>query len=228
MVTTIEPRISARSARPALNLSLYLVTDTNVCGEVGVPATVAAAVAGGVSAVQLRDPLATDEELVALGRQVRAALVGTGVPLLVNDRVHLVGTIGADGAHVGQSDLDVAQARALLGPGPYLGLSVQCVEQVQAARAHGLAAVDYLGVGPVWPTATKPDHAPPGGIERLCQVSEASPWPCVAIGGIARERVAALRGTGVVGIAVVSAICGAPDAALAARELARAWEGDWS
>ncbi|MFH5824498.1 thiamine phosphate synthase [Georgenia sp. AZ-5] len=109
-MTTTLPGRRAPACRPRLDLSLYLVTDTALCGEAGVPATVAAAVAAGVTTVQLRDPAATDAELVALGRAVRAALAGTGVPLLINDRADLVEAIGADGAHVGQGDMDVREA----------------------------------------------------------------------------------------------------------------------
>lgn len=211
--------------RPSLDLSVYLVTDTTLCGLKGVPATVAAAARAGVTAVQLRDPAASDDELVALGRAVLVALRGTGVPLLVNDRVHLVDAIGADGAHIGQSDLDPAAAREVLGPRAYLGLSAQTLEHVAAARARGVGTLDYLGVGPVWPQVTKPDAAEPGGVERLREIGAASPWPCVAIGGIDVERARVVRGTGVAGVAVVSAICGQPDVAAAARALRAAWDG---
>jgi len=177
-----------------------------------------------VSVVQLRDSQASDDELVTLGRELLAALRGTGVPLIVDDRVHLVGAVGAAGAHVGQSDLGVEPARALLGPDPYLGLSVQTMEHVTAALEHSDGAVDYLGVGPVWGTATKPDAAPPGGVETLRKITSASPWPCVAIGGISLGRLAQVRGAGAVGAAVVSAICGQPDVAAATRELRAAWD----
>jgi thiamine-phosphate pyrophosphorylase len=211
--------------RPPLDLSLYLVTDTAMCGELGVAATVSAAVGAGVTLVQLRDLDATEDELVRLGREVKAALGGTGVPLIVDDRVHLVEAIGADGAHVGQLDLDVGQARALLDPAAYLGLSVQTVEQVATARDHPHGTVDYLGVGPVWGTATKPDAAAPGGLERLRQITASSPWPCVAIGGINLERVRRVRLAGAAGVAVVSAICGQQDVEAATRELRAAWDG---
>jgi len=205
--------------RLPLDLSLYLVTDTLMCGQLGVAATVSAAVGAGVTVVQLRDTDATDDELIRLGRQVMRALEGTDVALILNDRVHLVEAIGAQGGHVGQSDLDIGQARALLGPAAYLGLSVQTVEQVAAAREHADGTVDYLGVGPVWGTATKLDAAAPGGLETLRQVTSASPWPCVAIGGINVERVPQVRKAGAVGAAVVSAICGQPDVAVATRAL---------
>jgi thiamine-phosphate pyrophosphorylase len=210
--------------RPPLDLSLYLVTDPAMCDQLGLVETVSAAVGAGVSVVQLRDAVSTDDELVSLGRELMTALRGTGVPLIVDDRVHLVGAIGAGGAHVGQSDLGVEPARTLLGPDPYLGLSVQTMEHVAAAREHADGAVDYLGVGPVWGTATKPDAAPPGGVETLRQIVSASPWPCVAIGGISLERLAQVRGTGAAGAAVVSAICGRPDVAAATRRLRAAWD----
>jgi len=211
--------------RPAPDLSLYLVTDTLMCGRLGVAATVSAAVVAGVTVVQLRDEGATDDELVRLGRQVMKALEGTDVALIINDRVHLVEAIGAHGGHVGQSDLGIGEARALLGPAAYLGLSVQTVEHVATAREHADGTVDYLGVGPVWGTATKLDAAAPGGLERLQQVTSASPWPCVAIGGITVERVPQVRRAGAVGAAVVSAICGQSDVAAATRALRAAWDG---
>ncbi|HEY5223610.1 MAG TPA: thiamine phosphate synthase [Microbacteriaceae bacterium] len=217
------PSMSTPS-RPPLDLSLYLVTDTVLCGAYGVAATVAAAVRGGVTAVQLRDPHATDDDLVTLGRSVAAALYGTGVPLLLNDRVHLVEAIGAQGAHIGQSDLGVAEARTILGPDAYLGLSAQTVAHVAAARRLTPHAIDYLGVGPIWAQTTKPDAAAPGGLGRLRAVLAASPWPCVAIGGIGAERAALVRAAGAAGVAMVSAICGRRDPEAAARDIRSAWD----
>ncbi len=206
------------------DLSLYLVTDSALCGEFGVAATVAAAVAGGVTAVQLRDPVAVDDELVTLGRELAAVLTGTGVPLIVNDRVHLVPAMGADGAHVGQADLGPREARAMIGPDALLGLSVQTLDHVTAARGLGPGVIDYLGVGPVWAQATKPDAAEPAGLQRLREIVAESPWPCVAIGGVNADRAPSVRAAGAAGIAVVSAICGQPDVAAATRELRRAWD----
>ncbi len=211
-------------AHRTLDLSLYLVTDTQLCAAAGVTATVVAAVGAGVTAVQLRDPDADDDELVALGRGLVAALRGTGVPLLVNDRVDLVESVGADGAHIGQGDLDPRSARDLLGPAALLGLSVQTWEHVAAARAHGPDVLDYLGVGPVWAQRTKPDAAAPAGLATLQDIVTASPWPCVAIGGIDVERAPLVRAHGACGIAVVSAICGQVDVAAATRALRSAWD----
>lgn len=209
--------------RPAPDYRLYLVTDPAMTAGYGLVRTVLEAVAGGVGVVQLRDTSADDYELVRIGRELHAALEGR-VPLLVNDRVHLVEAIGAEGAHIGQGDMPVEQARRLLGPDRLLGLSVQSVQHVHAARAKGEDLVDYVGIGPVWDTATKPDHAEAGGPERTAHVAAASPWPSVAIGGITLERVAALRGTGIHGISVVSAICRAVDPRSAAEALLEAWE----
>lgn len=214
----------APGARARLDLTLYLVTDANLCGPDGVVPTVAAAVPAGVTAVQLRDPEAADDDFVKTGVALRRALSGTGVPLIVNDRVHLVDEIGADGAHVGQGDLDPRTARAALGPEAYLGLSIQAVSQVEDALALPHETVDYIGVGPVWGQSTKPDAAPPIGLRELEAITGASAWPCVVIGGVDEARVALARRHGAAGVAVVSAICGRPDVAAATRALRTAWE----
>ncbi|EYT47798.1 thiamine phosphate synthase [Brachybacterium muris] len=211
--------------RRPVNLSLYLVTDTGLCGPRGVPATVQAAVAGGVTVVQLRDPGATDAHFVALGVAVREVLAGTGVPLIIDDRVHLVQDIGADGVHVGQRDMPPAQARQLLGPDAMVGLSVSTIEQVRTARGLGDGVLDYLGVGPVWPTATKPDHGTPIGPGGVAAVAAASPWPVVAIGGITTKRTGMLRHSGAADVAVVSTVCAAEEPAVAAASLRAAWDG---
>lgn len=211
-------------ARVSVDVSLYLVTDTALCGALGVPATVAAAVAAGVSVVQLRDPAATDAELVVLGRAVVAGLRGRGVPVLINDRVHLVQPVGAAGAHIGQRDLDPVRARAALGADAVLGLSVQTQAHVGAARGYGAAVVDYLGVGPVWAQATKPDAADPVGLSGFAGIAAMSPLPCVAIGGITADRAAQVKAVGGAGVAVVSGICGQPDVRAATQRLRCAWD----
>ncbi|HMN22488.1 MAG TPA: thiamine phosphate synthase [Ottowia sp.] len=207
-----------------LDLSLYLVTDTRLCGAHGVVQTVAQAVAAGVSLVQLRDPDCSDADFVALGRALVGALAGTGVPLIVNDRVALAAVVGAAGAHVGQHDLDARAARHLLGPAAWLGLSVQTLEQVVAAQQLPAGTIDYLGVGPVWAQQTKPDAEPAGGPGLLARIVRRSPWPCVAIGGIDAARADAVRRAGAAGLSVVSAICGQSDVEAATRRLRAAWD----
>ncbi len=212
------------TGRCPLDLSLYLVTDTQMCGRFGVVPTVVDAVSAGVTAVQLRDPHASDEEFVELGTQLQKSLDGTGVPFLVNDRVHLVAEIGASGAHVGQRDEHPVAARDVLGEDRYLGLSVQTVDHVSEALQLPADTLDYLGVGPVWSQSTKSDAAEPCSPEALADIVRRSPWPCVAIGGVDAGRAAIVRRAGAAGMAVVSAICGRPDAAAATRNLRDAWE----
>lgn len=205
-----------------LDLSVYLVTDTAMCGEFGVPATVRAAIAGGVTLVQVRDPDAGDDEFLTLARQVVAVCRGTGVPVLLNDRVHLVAPAGADGAHVGQSDMPIDQARHLLGDKAILGLSAADPAEFAAAQATG-ARLDYVGIGPVFAQQTKLDAGAALGLTRLAELAAACPWPAVAIGGIKADNLAAVKAAGLAGGSVVSAICGQPDPQAAAAELARIW-----
>jgi thiamine-phosphate pyrophosphorylase len=212
-------------ARAPLDLAVYLVTDGMLCGDVGVAATVAAAAAGGVTAVQLRAHELTDAETVVLGRELVRALAGTRIPLLIDDRVQLVAEIGADGAHVGQSDLPVREARALLGDDGLLGLSVGSLSELARALDEPAGAIDYLGVGPVWAQSTKADAAAPIGLASLGDVIAVSPWPIVAIGGIDVTRAGAVRAAGAHGVAVVSAICGQTDVTAATIALAEAWNG---
>lgn len=175
-----------------------------------------------MTVVQLRDRDCDDREFVALGRLLASQLAGSGVPLVVNDRAHLVDLIGADGLHIGQRDFSVPAARALIGSERYLGLSVQTLQHVERARSHR-AHIDYLGVGPVWTQDTKPDAAPACGEEVLAAIVASSEWPCVAIGGIGPAQIPRVRAAGADGVAVVSAVCGRSDPEAAARELACAW-----
>lgn len=195
----------------------YLVTDPRLCGARGVVETVRLAVEGGVGAVQLRDPEASTRELCRLGDRLRATLDGTGVPLIVDDRVDVALAIGADGVHVGQSDLPALAAREILGDDGIVGLSVSTVAEVVEATALAVGVVDYLGVGPVLATPTKPDASAPVGLDGTRHlVAAAGHLPCIAIGGIDAANVEEVRSTGVVGVAVVSAICAADDPVAAA------------
>jgi thiamine-phosphate pyrophosphorylase len=212
------------ASRTPLDLALYLVTDPELCGAHGVVPTAAAAVAAGATAVQLRDPRASDADFVRTGVALRKELAGTGVPLIVNDRVHLVEAVGAAGAHVGQHDMDPLAAREVLGPDAHLGLSMQAVSHVEAALTLPAGTVDYVGAGPVWGQTTKTDAVPPIGLGGLEAITGASPWPCVVIGGVDAECVPHARRHGAVGVAVVSAICGRTHVAAATRALRTAWE----
>ena len=205
------------SARPALDLSVYLVTDAALCGTRGVVETVRQAIAAGATVVQLRDPVAKTRALVDEARALAGLLRPAGIPFVVNDRVDVAMAAGADGVHLGQSDMRVADARALIGPEPLLGLSITSLADLGASD---LGLVDYLGVGPVFATATKADAAPAMGLAGLAAVRAACPLPIVAIGGIAAANAAETIAAGADGVAVVSAICAASDAAEATRTLA--------
>jgi thiamine-phosphate pyrophosphorylase len=204
-----------------IDLSVYLVTDTQCCTRAGLVETVAAALRGGVKAVQLRDKQASNAELIEQGRALKALLAGTGVPLIVNDRLEVAVAIDADGLHLGQSDASPSDARELLGAEAILGLSVQTAEQLSSPE---VSLVDYLGVGPVFATATKPDHSPPLGFDGLAALCAAAPLPVVAIGGLSAEHAGPVWRAGGIGMAVVSAICAAADPEQATREIARAWD----
>lgn len=201
-----------------LDLSLYLVTDPDLCATHGLEATVLAAVRGGVSLVQLRDKHASDAELIPVARRLKTALAGSGVPLIINDRLEVALASGADGLHIGQDDGEVADARSALGSEAILGLSVQT--QAQLARLDA-SRLDYLGLGPVFATPTKHDHAEPLGFAGLARLAAASPLPSVAIGGLKAEHAGPVYEAGADGLAVISAICGTPDPEAAARAFPR-------
>lgn len=167
--------------------------------------------------VQLRDKEDGTERMIKTGRALKEALAGTSAKLIVNDDVAAAVAIGADGVHIGQGDMVVAEARARIGTDAILGLSVKTPE---LGAAVDPALVDYLGAGPVFATLTKPDHKQPVGFDGLAAQIAASPIPAVAIGGLKVVHVAQAMAAGARGVAVVSAICGQPDPEAAARALA--------
>jgi thiamine-phosphate pyrophosphorylase len=220
------PATHLRTA-PADYLPLYLVTDTALCSPRSVPDVVASAVEGGATCVQVRDKHAGGRDLLELLVAVAAA-VGGRVPVLVDDRVDVFLAARArgarvDGVHIGQSDLPAALVRAMVGPGAVVGLSAATPEQFRAAACLPAGTVDYLGVGAVHATATKPDHPAPLGIDGFAALMASAPLPCVAIGGITAVDAQPLRRAGAAGIAVVSALCAAADPRQAARGLLEAW-----
>lgn len=212
---------------PASYLRLYLVTDTLLCAPRTVAEVTAAAVAGGATCVQVRDKHAGGRDLLALLVAVAEA-VGDRVPVLVDDRVDVYLAAREQGApvhgvHVGQSDLPAGLVRSIVGPDAVVGLSAATPEQFAVAHALPPGTVDYLGVGAVHATGTKPDHPTPLGVDGFARLAGGSALPCVAIGGISAADAAPLRRAGAAGIAVVSALCTAPDPAAASRSLLGAW-----
>ena len=203
----------------AFDLSVYLVLDRGLCGDLGMVETARQAAAGGATLIQLRDKGAGLEAMVETGLKLKQALEGSGVPLIVNDDVEAAIRIGADGVHVGQRDLPAAEVRQRIGPDMILGLSIGSPEEAALIDPD---IVDYVGVGPVFPTDTKPGHPPAIGFEGLGSVARACAVPVVAIGGIKRPHVGPALAAGADGVAIVSAICGQPDPQEAARGLADA------
>ena len=199
------------------DLNLYLVTDAPERCRYGLLETVRRAVAGGVSIVQYRRDLEDHAAVLAEVLPLRDFLRGAGVPLIINNDVELAVEIGADGIHIGQSDMPVAEARALIGPEMILGLTVANDAEMDAVDA---TLVDYVGCGPVFPTISKDDAPADLGMAKWAELAARCPVPICAIGGLDVERSRAVRATRHCdGIAVVSAICAAEDPEQAARNL---------
>lgn len=197
--------------------TLIYVTDPGAPG--GLIETALAAARGGAGIVQLRDKTSGDVALAEAARALIAALAPLGVPLIVNDRIGVALASGAAGVHLGQGDESPEKARALLGPSALIGLSVETPAHAENADP----AADYLGAGPLRATATKPDAAPPLGLEGVAAVVRIARRPVVVIGGVVAADAPALKAAGVAGLAVVSAIAAATDPEAAARGLADAW-----
>ena len=207
-------------------LGVYLVTDEASCAGRGLTDVVMAAVQGGATCVQLREKHLSTRDFCAKAMALQALLAPLGVPLVINDRVDIALACGAPGVHLGQSDLPVANARRLLPPEVFLGWSVETPAHVAQAATVDMAGIDYLGVSPVFATPTKTDTSAPWGLDGLRQVRAATALPLVAIGGIHAGNAAEVLAAGADGLAVVSAICGAADPAIAARELRTIWEAN--
>jgi len=183
------------------------------------------AIDGGITLFQFREKNSglTLRETVSLGERLRSLCRERNIPFIVNDRADLALLLDADGLHVGQDDLPVRQARRLIGPHRLLGVSAETVEEAEQALREG---ADYLGVGPIYATATKPDAGKPIGPGAIAEIRQrlSSPLPIVGIGGIDVAGVAEVIRAGADGVAVVSAIAGKPDPRKAAVELRQAVE----
>ena len=201
----------------AFDLSVYLVLDPELCQGLGMAQTARLAVEGGATMVQLRDKNASTARMIETGQALKAVLAESRIPLIVNDDVEAAIAIGADGVHLGQSDMGAAIARRRVGEGMIVGVSVETEELAQGVDP---SIVDYIGIGPVFATPTKPDHKQPIGFDGLARIVAAASVPAVAIGGLKAEHAGKALAAGAHGIAVVSAICGQPDPREAARRIA--------
>ncbi|HSL62854.1 MAG TPA: thiamine phosphate synthase [Desulfotignum sp.] len=200
---------------------VYLVTDRNLCLGRPLTAVVADAVRAGLACVQLREKTLSTRDFLDQALALKPILRSAGIPLLINDRVDIALAAGADGVHLGQTDMPYAAARHLLGPSAIIGLSVETWEDVTTAQNLD---VDYLGVSPIFATPTKTDTKTPWGLEGLARIRAWSRHPLVAIGGLNAANAPEIIRAGAHAVAVVSAICSAQDPYTAARDLGRCFD----
>lgn len=198
-----------------LDFTLYLVTDRRWLGERTLWDEVEEAILGGVTLVQLREKEISSKEYLELAQKVKTVTDRHGVPLIINDRIDIAFAVDADGVHVGPEDLSVPVARKLLGEGKIIGASAATVGEALSLQEQG---ADYLGVGAIFPTATK-QGTEKVSLEELREIKAALRIPVVAIGGIHAGNAGPVVETGVDGVAVVSAIMDQADIREAARRL---------
>lgn len=208
--------------KPEIDYTLYLCTDRKIMTTDTIEESVELAIKGGVSVVQLREKECCSREFYELALTVKEITDAYEVPLLINDRLDIAMAVGADGVHLGRTDIPVHVARNLLGADKIVGATANTVEAAVEAWKMG---ADYLGVGDVFGTTTKSDtrHI---SLEELKEIRQAVPIPVVAIGGINRDNIQKLRDTGVNGAAVISAVVGQEDITGAAEELIAGFRGE--
>ncbi|MBS5935232.1 MAG: thiamine phosphate synthase [Clostridiales bacterium] len=197
------------------DLLVYAVTDRSWLHGENLYSQVEKAIKGGATFIQLREKELDEEQFLNEAMEIKELCKRYHVPFVINDNVELALKVEADGVHVGQSDMEAGNVREKLGKDKIIGVSTQTVEQALLAEKQG---ADYLGVGAVFPTGTKLD-AVEVGYDRLQEICNAVHIPVVAIGGITRENIIQLKGSGVSGVAVVSAIFASKDIEAATKEL---------
>ena len=199
--------------RPLEDCRLYGILDLGYVERAQVREVAARMLEGGVGILQVRAKMLPEREVAAIAREVQPLAVDAGVPLILNDYPHLVPETGADGAHVGQDDLSVAEARELVGRGKIVGKSTHSVAQAVAAAKE---SPDYIGFGPLFATPTKPDY-PPIGTDEIRRVHSELAVPIFCIGGIKRENLASVLAAGATRVVIVSGILCAEDIAAYCR-----------
>jgi thiamine-phosphate pyrophosphorylase len=198
-----------------IDYSLYLVTDRELMYADSIEECVKQAVSGGCTVVQIREKTASSREFYEIAMRVRKVTADYGVPLIINDRADIALAVNADGIHIGQKDLPYDAVRRMAGEDKIIGVSASNLSEAVAANAMG---ADYLGVGAMFETDTKTD-ANSTSMNELRRIRAEVKIPIVVIGGINKSKVPLFAGTGIDGIAVVSAIVAQKDACGAAREL---------
>ena len=203
-----------------IDYSLYLCTDRRLMTSPTIEASAESALRGGTTVIQLREKDCSSREFYELGLRVKKITERYNAPLIINDRVDIALAVGAAGVHVGQGDLPCKVVREIVGPDMIVGVSAATLDEAVQAEEDG---ADYLGVGAMYATATKTDTRPVS-MEELLKIRAAVKIPIVVIGGINKQTLGNFKGTGVDGLAVVSAIVAQPDPEAAARELLRMWK----
>ncbi|MBQ8514796.1 MAG: thiamine phosphate synthase [Ruminococcus sp.] len=204
----------------SFDTTLYFITDSTGYSEEEFLRRVEAACKGGVTLVQLREKDRTTREYLALAEKVHEITQRYGIPLIIDDRVDVALCVHAEGVHVGQSDMPVSMARKLMGEEKIIGATAKTVAQAIEAYEQG---ADYLGVGAIYPTTTKVKTVRTS-VDTLKEIVKARPIKVNAIGGLNKENIQILRGSGIDGICVVSAIMKADDPCMAAKELKEAFD----
>jgi len=199
-----------------MNYDLYIITDQKISHGKSHLEVAEAALAGGATVIQFRDKEMKDSEAVVACRGIYKLTKKKGVFFIVNDRVEIAKAVDAEGVHLGQEDMSFSSARKILGKEKIIGISVETVEQALKAAEGG---VDYLGVGPIYPTTTKPDAGSALGISRLKEIKNSVNIPIVAIGGINENNLEEVLRAGADGVAVISAVVSASNITQACRKL---------
>lgn len=199
------------------SLALYVVTDRTWINGRNLLDDVQLAIKGGATFLQMREKSLEFAEFVKEATVIKSAARQSSIPFIINDNIDVALAVDADGVHIGQNDLSASKARAMIGNDKILGVSASTVEQAVKAQKDG---ADYIGVGAVFSTSTKHD-ANYISFNILSQICKAVSIPVVAIGGISEDNALELKGTGIDGIAVISAIFAASDIEYAARRMSR-------
>jgi thiamine-phosphate pyrophosphorylase len=199
-----------------IDYSLYLVTDRGLARGRSTFEVVKAAVSGGVTCIQLREKNCSTLEFIEQAQAIKNFLGARKIPLIINDRLDVALAVGADGVHLGQSDMPLEMARKIAGPSMLIGISAESVQDAIEAENGG---ADYLGVSPIYATPTKTDTAPPLGLQGLREIKNRVKIPLVGIGGLNKSNAVEVIRTGADGVAVVSAIVAADDPETAAMNL---------
>lgn len=198
------------------NKLLYLILDEQFCYHYSPLAIAHMAIQGGVNMLQLRDKSRTTQQFIQYAQTIKNSLSSYQIPLIINDNIEVAMAIAADGLHLGQQDLSYPEARRQLGENKIIGLTIENFSQAQQAQQW---PVDYIGVGPIYQTASKPDAPLPLGTQQLLQICQYSRHPVIAIGGICDNTIRAVAQLPIKGIALINAICCATKPMQAAKVL---------